>query len=213
MLIAATAPEGHRGVTVAAAGSGHPGPHRGGGLRNREAAWSTAAQARSSSSCPPTLPDEFFFMEMNTRLQVEHPVTELVTGVDLVEWQLRIAAGQALTLTQEQVVLNGHADRGTGLRRGSGSRLPADRRHGAARDRALAGVRVDSALADGMTITSDYDPMMAKVIAWAPTRAKPCTAARGPAGDRHPRAAHQPRVPRAAARRARRHRPGIWTPD
>jgi acetyl-CoA/propionyl-CoA carboxylase biotin carboxyl carrier protein len=129
-------------------------------------------------------PDEFFFMEMNTRLQVEHPVTELVTGIDLVEWQVRIAAGEVLTLAQSDVVLNGHAvearvyaevpernfmpsmgrvvqlaERGLPDRRISGARVGD------------ATVRIDSAMRQGLDITGDYDPMLAKVIAWGPDRA------------------------------------------
>jgi acetyl-CoA/propionyl-CoA carboxylase biotin carboxyl carrier protein len=111
-------------------------------------------------------PDEFFFMEMNTRLQVEHPVTELVTGVDLVEQQLRVAAGQKLDL---DVSFDGHAVE---------ARVYAeDPAHGflPTGGRVLAvvepaGVRVDSALRKGTVVGSSYDPMLAKVIAWGPDR-------------------------------------------
>ncbi len=117
-------------------------------------------------------PDEFFFMEMNTRLQVEHPVTELVTGLDLVEWQLRIAAGENLDFSQDDVVLTGHAieariyaeDPQHGFHPTGGTVLSLTHPAG-------QGVRVDSALIEGLTVSSDYDPMLAKVIAWAPDRA------------------------------------------
>ena len=116
-------------------------------------------------------PDEFFFMEMNTRLQVEHPVTEMVTGVDLVEWQLRIAAGERLTLGQDDVVHTGHAiearvyaeDPAHGF-------LPTGGQVTTLIEPAGDGIRVDSALISGLTVSSDYDPMLAKIIAWAPTR-------------------------------------------
>ncbi len=111
-------------------------------------------------------PDAFFFMEMNTRLQVEHPVTEEVTGLDLVEMQLRIAAGEPLPLTQDAVVLRGHAiearvyaeDPRSGFLPTGGRVLRVIHPEG-------PGVRVDSALADGLEVTTDYDPMLAKVIA------------------------------------------------
>ncbi|MET3809736.1 biotin carboxylase N-terminal domain-containing protein [Arthrobacter sp. UYEF3] len=134
-------------------------------------------------------PDEFFFMEMNTRLQVEHPVTEMVTGVDLVEWQVRIAAGEELTVRQDDVVLSGHAvearvyaeipeknflpSTGTVLLLdelpGPAQRpsAPARNEVGTARGR----VRVDSALIHGLEISSSYDPMISKVIAWGADRA------------------------------------------
>ncbi|MFJ4209911.1 biotin carboxylase N-terminal domain-containing protein [Paenarthrobacter sp. NPDC089675] len=122
-------------------------------------------------------PDEFFFMEMNTRLQVEHPVTELVTGIDLVEWQVRIAAGEVLTVAQSDVVLNGHAvearvyaevpernfmpSMGRVVLLEEEGQLPT---HG--------NIRIDSAMRQGLEITGDYDPMLAKVIAWGADRSE-----------------------------------------
>ena len=114
---------------------------------------------------------EFYFMEMNTRLQVEHGVTELVTGLDLVEWQLRVAAGDVLPLSQDQVRLKGHAievrlcleDTVQEFLPQTGDVLlwePAD------------GVRTDSALVKGLTISPYYDSMAAKVMAYASTRSE-----------------------------------------
>jgi acetyl-CoA/propionyl-CoA carboxylase biotin carboxyl carrier protein len=111
-------------------------------------------------------PDEFFFMEMNTRLQVEHPVTEMVTGWDLVEWQVRIAAGEKLTAAQDDIEMRGHAvearvyaeDAGRGFLPTGGDVLQVVEPNG-------PGVRVDSGLRAGTTVGSDYDPMLAKVIA------------------------------------------------
>ncbi len=114
-------------------------------------------------------PGEFFFMEMNTRLQVEHPVTELVTGLDLVEWQLRIAAGEALPF--EGVELRGHAvearlyseDPAAGFLPSTGTVLALHE---------AEGVRVDSALVEGLVVGTAYDPMLAKIIAWGADRAE-----------------------------------------
>jgi acetyl-CoA/propionyl-CoA carboxylase biotin carboxyl carrier protein len=118
-------------------------------------------------------PDEFFFMEMNTRLQVEHPVTELVTGLDLVEWQVRIAAGQRLTLGQDDVALTGHAIEARvyaeSPERGF---LPTTGTVLALAEPAGDGIRVDSSLVPGLEITPDYDPMLSKVIAWGSDRAQ-----------------------------------------
>ncbi|GFG51109.1 acetyl/propionyl-CoA carboxylase subunit alpha [Mycolicibacterium agri] len=116
-------------------------------------------------------PDEFFFMEMNTRLQVEHPVTEMVTGVDLVELQVRIAAGEKLPIAQDDVTLTGHAieariyaeDPGNGFLPTGGQVLDLVEPQG-------PGVRVDSGLAPGTVVGTDYDPMLAKVIAHADDR-------------------------------------------
>ncbi|YCK36348.1 acetyl/propionyl/methylcrotonyl-CoA carboxylase subunit alpha [Actinomadura sp. ATCC 39365] len=116
----------------------------------------------------------YHFMEMNTRLQVEHPVTELVTGLDLVELQLRVAAGEPLPFGQEQVRLDGHAvearvyaeDPARGFLP-SGGRVLALREPG---DDGPGRVRVDSGLAEDGVVGSDYDPMLSKVIAWAPER-------------------------------------------
>ncbi len=115
--------------------------------------------------------DRFWFLEMNTRLQVEHPVTEAVTGFDLVEWQLRVAAGEPLPVTQKNVPLNGHAiearvyaeDPERGF-------LPSPGPVVALSFPARDGLRIDAGVEPGGTITSDYDPMIAKVIAHAPKR-------------------------------------------
>ncbi|MCK0091616.1 acetyl/propionyl/methylcrotonyl-CoA carboxylase subunit alpha [Rhodococcus sp. HNM0563] len=117
-------------------------------------------------------PDEFFFMEMNTRLQVEHPVTEMVTGLDLVEWQVRVAAGEPLGFTQDDIALTGHAiearvyaeDPGRGF-------LPTGGTVADVVEASGPGVRVDSGLQPGTVVGSDYDPMLAKVIAHADDRA------------------------------------------
>lgn len=121
-------------------------------------------------------PDEFFFMEMNTRLQVEHPVTEMVTGVDLVEWQVRIAAGEELTVAQDDVVLTGHSVEARvyaevpekNFLPSIGQVVLLDELP----DTASGKVRVDSALLEGLQISSSYDPMISKVIAWGENRAE-----------------------------------------
>lgn len=116
-------------------------------------------------------PGEFFFMEMNTRLQVEHPVTEMVTGLDLVELQLRVAAGAELSLRQDDVVLSGHAvearvyaeDPARGFLPTGGQVLALSEPSG-------EHVRIDSGIAVGTRVGTDYDPMLAKVVAWGPDR-------------------------------------------
>ena len=121
-------------------------------------------------------PDEFFFMEMNTRLQVEHPVTEMVTGIDLVEQQIRVARGEPLGITQDDVVLTGHAvearvyaeDPANGFLPTGGTVRTLVWPAGAVD---APGVRVDSGIDAGSVIGTDYDPMLAKVIAHAGDRA------------------------------------------
>ena len=116
-------------------------------------------------------PADFFFMEMNTRLQVEHPVTELVTGIDIVEWQLRIATGQPLDLTQSDIVTTGHAIEAR-LYAENPSRgfLPATGTAIVVVEPSGDGIRVDSALVEGLAIGSQYDPMLGKIIAWGADR-------------------------------------------
>ncbi|MCQ2001892.1 acetyl/propionyl/methylcrotonyl-CoA carboxylase subunit alpha [Arthrobacter zhaoxinii] len=117
-------------------------------------------------------PDEFFFMEMNTRLQVEHPVTEMVTGVDLVAEQLRIAAGHPLSLKQEDVTLTGHAvEARIYAEDPERDFLPTSGSVQWLREPDGEGIRVDSSLLPGLAVSSSYDPMLAKVIAWGPDRA------------------------------------------
>lgn len=116
-------------------------------------------------------PDEFFFMEMNTRLQVEHPVTEMVTGYDLVEHQVRIAAGQKLPIGQDDIRLDGHAIEARVYAEDPGRQfLPTGGDVIGLREPAGAGIRVDSGLRVGTVVGSDYDPMLAKVIAHAEDR-------------------------------------------
>ncbi|KPC25600.1 3-methylcrotonyl-CoA carboxylase alpha subunit [Pseudomonas syringae pv. cilantro] len=115
---------------------------------------------------------EFFFMEMNTRLQVEHPVTEYITGLDLVEWQIRVARGEPLPITQAQVPLIGHAievrlyaeDPVNDFLPATGTlNLYREPAHGIGR-------RVDSGVAEGDSVSPFYDPMLGKLIAWGETR-------------------------------------------
>jgi len=117
-------------------------------------------------------PDEYFFMEMNTRLQVEHPVTELVTGLDLVELQLRVAAGEPLPITQDDVALRGHAiEARIYAEDPAGGFLPTGGRILALHEPSGPGIRVDSGVVEGGVVGSDYDPMLAKVIAHGADRA------------------------------------------
>jgi 3-methylcrotonyl-CoA carboxylase alpha subunit len=115
---------------------------------------------------------DVFFIEMNTRLQVEHPVTEMITGIDLVEWQLRVAAGEKLPLRQDQITLNGHAIEArvyaenpnknfmpsVGTIRSWNMPAPSE------------GLRIDAGYRGGDVVSPYYDAMLAKVIAWAPSR-------------------------------------------
>ena len=115
---------------------------------------------------------DVFFIEMNTRLQVEHPVTELITGIDLVEWQLRVAFGEKLPLKQDEIRLNGHAVE---------ARVYAENPHrnfmpsvGQIRTWRMpeetSGLRIDAGYREGDAVSPHYDAMLAKMIAWAPTR-------------------------------------------
>ncbi|TCN85846.1 acetyl/propionyl/methylcrotonyl-CoA carboxylase subunit alpha [Shewanella fodinae] len=115
---------------------------------------------------------QFYFMEMNTRLQVEHPVTELITGQDLVAWQLSVAAGEPLPLTQQQVTLRGHAvEARIYAEDPSHNFLPAAGPLQYLQEPpAMAHLRLDTGVRQGDVITPFYDPMIAKLVIWQPTR-------------------------------------------
>ena len=110
---------------------------------------------------------EYFFLEMNTRVQVEHCVTEMVTGVDIVKEGIRVAAGEPLSIFQEDVVLRGHAiECRINAEDASKNFAPAPGRIGAYREPAGPGVRVDSGVGPGSDVSPMYDPMIAKLIVW-----------------------------------------------
>ena len=115
---------------------------------------------------------EVFFIEMNTRLQVEHPVTELITGVDLVEWQLQVAFGEKLPLKQDEIKLNGHAiEARVYAENPQKNFMPSVGRIKTWRTPdAVDGLRIDAGYRGGDAVSPYYDAMLAKVIAWAPTR-------------------------------------------
>jgi 3-methylcrotonyl-CoA carboxylase alpha subunit len=113
----------------------------------------------------------FYFMEMNTRLQVEHPVTEAITGHDLVEWQLRVARGEMLPANQEAITVTGHAvEARLYAEDAEGGFLPSTGTLSRLAFGAGDGVRIDTGVETGSRIGLDFDPMIAKVIAWGPDR-------------------------------------------
>jgi acetyl-CoA/propionyl-CoA carboxylase biotin carboxyl carrier protein len=119
---------------------------------------------------------EYFFLEMNTRVQVEHPVTELVTGLDIVKEGIRVAAGEKLSISQEDVELRGHAiECRINAEDASKNFAPAPGTIGSYREPAGPGVRVDSGVHEGSEITPMYDPMVAKLIVWDADREQATT--------------------------------------
>ena len=117
--------------------------------------------------------DEFYFLEMNTRIQVEHTVSEMVSGIDLIREQIRVAAGEKLGYAQDAIEFRGHAIEGrVNAEDPAHNFRPAPGTVTAYREPAGLGVRIDSAAFPGFTVTPDYDSMIAKLVVWAPTRAQ-----------------------------------------
>jgi acetyl-CoA carboxylase biotin carboxylase subunit len=113
----------------------------------------------------------FYFMEMNTRLQVEHPVTELITGVDLVRWQILVAQGEPLPLQQEQIVRRGHAIEARVYAEDPARNfMPAPGKLLSFRQPGGPGLRNDAGVYEGFTVPLFYDPMISKLVAWHETR-------------------------------------------
>jgi acetyl-CoA carboxylase, biotin carboxylase subunit len=114
---------------------------------------------------------KFYFLEMNTRLQVEHPVTELVTGIDLVEWQLRIASGEKLTIRQQDVTWTGSAiECRVYAEDPEQNYMPSPGKVEHLREPSGPGIRIDSGVYESWTVPMEYDPLLAKLCAWAGTR-------------------------------------------
>ena len=114
--------------------------------------------------------DRIWFMEMNTRLQVEHPVTEEITGLDLVEWQLRVASGEPLPKRQDELAINGWAMEARLYAEDPGQGLPAERSAGWSVRPRRGRRAIDTGVEQGAEISPFYDPMIAKVIAWGDDR-------------------------------------------
>ncbi len=113
----------------------------------------------------------FYFLEMNTRIQVEHPVTEMTTGIDLVKWQLRIAAGESLTLKQEDIGINGHAIECRIYAEDPDKNfMPSPGKITKWRVPKLEGFRADVGVYEGYTVSPFYDPLLAKFVSWGSTR-------------------------------------------
>ena len=147
------------------------------GLRERIGKIGTDAAAAVAYSGAGTIEGllqdgEYFFLEMNTRVQVEHCVTEMVTGIDIVKEGIRIAAGEELSITQDDVVLRGHAiECRINAEDAAKNFAPAPGRIGAYREPAGPGVRVDSGVGAGSEVSPMYDPMIGKLIVWDSDRA------------------------------------------